>query len=36
DISFTQLQAWAVRKSSPVLLDSLNVWMTEYISRHGI
>ncbi|MDR0546114.1 MAG: transporter substrate-binding domain-containing protein [Dysgonamonadaceae bacterium] len=27
DISFTQLQAWAVRKSSPVLLDSLNVWL---------
>ncbi|GHU71313.1 glutamine ABC transporter substrate-binding protein [Bacteroidia bacterium] len=36
DISFTQLQAWAVRKSSPVLLDSLNVWIAEYISRHGI
>ena len=27
DISFTQLQAWAIRKSSPVLLDSLNVWI---------
>jgi len=26
DISFTQLQAWAVRKTSPVLLDSLNQW----------
>ncbi|MDR2843612.1 MAG: transporter substrate-binding domain-containing protein [Candidatus Symbiothrix sp.] len=28
DISFTQLQAWAVRKDSPVLLDSLNVWLS--------
>jgi len=27
DISFTQLQAWAVRTSSPVLLDSLNAWI---------
>ena len=26
DISFTQLQAWAVRKNSPQLLDSLNSW----------
>jgi Predicted soluble lytic transglycosylase fused to an ABC-type amino acid-binding protein len=26
DISFTQLQAWAVRKESVVLLDSLNNW----------
>jgi membrane-bound lytic murein transglycosylase MltF len=26
DISFTQLQAWAIRKDSPVLLDSLNSW----------
>ena len=30
DISFTQLQAWALRKSSPVLLDSLNVWITAF------
>jgi len=30
DIGFTQLQAWAVRKSSPVLLDSMNVWMTAF------
>ncbi|GHT75204.1 glutamine ABC transporter substrate-binding protein [Bacteroidia bacterium] len=29
DISFTQLQAWAVRKNSPILLDSLNVWISE-------
>ncbi|MDR1258563.1 MAG: transporter substrate-binding domain-containing protein [Tannerellaceae bacterium] len=26
DISFTQLQAWAVRKNSPALADSLNQW----------
>jgi membrane-bound lytic murein transglycosylase MltF len=30
DISFTQLQAWALRKTSPVLLDSLNAWITAY------
>lgn len=30
DISFTQMQAWAVRKTAPILLDSLNVWLTEY------
>lgn len=29
DISFTQLQSWAVRKSSPILLDSLNSWLTQ-------
>jgi membrane-bound lytic murein transglycosylase MltF len=28
DISFTQLQAWAVRKNSPILLDSLNCWIS--------
>jgi membrane-bound lytic murein transglycosylase MltF len=27
DISFTQLQSWAIRKTSPVLLDSLNNWL---------
>ena len=27
DITFTQLQAWAVRKDSPILRDSLNVWL---------
>lgn len=26
DISFTQLQSWAVRKESPALRDSLNTW----------
>jgi len=30
DISFTQLQTWALRKTSPVLLDSLNVWITAF------
>lgn len=29
DISFTQLQAWAVRKTSPILLDSLNSWFNQ-------
>ncbi|MCP9611402.1 transporter substrate-binding domain-containing protein [Coprobacter tertius] len=29
DISFTQFQSWALRKNSPVLLDSLNVWLKE-------
>ena len=27
DISFTQIQSWAVRKDSPILLDSLNSWL---------
>jgi membrane-bound lytic murein transglycosylase MltF len=35
DISFTQLQAWAVRKESPVLRDSLNRWF-EIIRDRGI
>ena len=30
DISFTQLESWAVRKDSPVLLDSLNLWMNRF------
>jgi len=30
DISFTQLQAWALRKTSPILLDSLNSWITDF------
>lgn len=29
DISFTQLQSWAVRKDSPILLDSLNSWLQQ-------
>ncbi|MCC8171600.1 MAG: transporter substrate-binding domain-containing protein [Parabacteroides sp.] len=29
DISFTQLQSWAVRKDSPQLLDSLNSWFRQ-------
>lgn len=27
DISFTQLESWALRKDSPILLDSLNNWL---------
>ncbi|GBU08066.1 glutamine ABC transporter substrate-binding protein [Bacteroidales bacterium] len=27
DISFTQFQAWALRKDAPVLLDSINKWI---------
>jgi len=30
DISFTQLQAWALRKNAPILLDSLNAWITAF------
>ena len=29
DISFTQLQSWAIRKESVMLLDSLNYWFKE-------
>jgi len=32
DIGFNQLQAWAVRPASPMLLDSLNVWITDFIN----
>lgn len=35
DISFTQLQAWAVRKDSPVLRDSLNSWIKQ-IKENGL
>ena len=28
NISFTQLQAWAVSQNAPILLDSLNSWLT--------
>ena len=34
DISFTQLQSWAVRKDSPILLDSLNRWLDQ-IRKNG-
>jgi membrane-bound lytic murein transglycosylase MltF len=34
DISFTQLQAWAVRKNAPVLVDSLNHWFAR-IRKNG-
>ncbi len=30
DISFTQLESWALRKESPVLLDSLNSWIARF------
>ena len=33
DISFTQLQAWALRKDAPVLLDSLNNWLNSVENR---
>lgn len=30
DISFTQFYSWGVSKQSPVLLDSLNAWLTSF------
>ncbi len=30
DISFTHLESWAVRKDSPILLDSLNAWLNRF------
>lgn len=30
DISFTQLESWAVRRNSPILLDSLNSWLGRF------
>ncbi|HHT30129.1 MULTISPECIES: transporter substrate-binding domain-containing protein [Petrimonas] len=33
DISFTQLESWAVRKESPILLDSLDSWLSRYRRR---
>ncbi|MFY9515274.1 MAG: transporter substrate-binding domain-containing protein [Dysgonamonadaceae bacterium] len=30
DIGFTQLESWAVRKDSPILLDSLNAWLNRF------
>lgn len=35
DISFTQLQSWAVRKDSPALRDSLNTWFAR-IKESGL
>lgn len=32
DISFTQLESWAVRKDSPVLLDSLDAWLSRFLT----
>lgn len=30
DISFTQLESWALRRDSPQLLDSLNSWLSRF------
>ncbi|MBZ4657919.1 MAG: rane-bound lytic murein transglycosylase [Bacteroidota bacterium] len=30
DIGFTQFDSWAVRKDSPMLLDSLNIWFSHF------
>ena len=30
DIGFTQFEAWAVRRDSPLLLDSLNSWLGRF------
>lgn len=35
DISFTQLQSWAVRMESPILLDSLNYWL-DTLKKNGL
>jgi membrane-bound lytic murein transglycosylase MltF len=35
DISFTQLQSWAIRKDAPVLHDSLNSWFRQ-IKENGL
>ena len=34
DISFTQIESWAVRKDSPLLLDSINIWLTRFKQTH--
>ncbi|MDL2224364.1 transporter substrate-binding domain-containing protein [Bacteroidales bacterium OttesenSCG-928-M06] len=34
DIGFNQLQSWAVRKDSPLLLDSLNNWIEEFLQNN--
>ena len=31
DISFTQFYAWGVNKNSPILLDTLNLWLDRYM-----
>jgi membrane-bound lytic murein transglycosylase MltF len=30
DISFTQIESWAVRIDSPILLDSVNSWLIRF------
>lgn len=32
-IGFTQFYSWAVNKQSPILLDSLNVWIDDFKKR---
>lgn len=34
DISFTQIESWAVRIDSPILLDSVNSWLTRFKETH--
>lgn len=34
-ISFSQFYSWGVSKHSPVLLDSLNAWLNDYIQTPG-
>lgn len=36
NITFTQLQAWGIRKNAPILLDSLNVWINEYNKNKNV
>ena len=30
DISFTQIESWAIRKILPYFLDSINSWLTRF------
>lgn len=34
DISFTQIESWVVRIDSPILLDSVNSWLTRFKETH--
>lgn len=34
DISFTQIESWAVRINSPILLDSVNSWLNRFKETH--
>ncbi len=35
DIGFTHLEAWAVRNSSPMLLDSINTWLDSFLQTNA-